>query len=201
MTPASKFARLVAYSYELPTYDFGAKDRAARAHIETVDGLKTVAIPGTDNFACWLADLQAIVKHTALGLVHHGFDDAAQTILGQVIGEEPAVLAGHSEGADLALLFAGYMCLAGHVPKIVWAFDPAHLCADDALVNIFSHYNVDIRITHHGLDVVPIVPRILAPWRHPAPVVQFGKPLWPIHNIEDHYLKERFFDDLDAAQL
>jgi hypothetical protein len=203
VTPASKFARLVAYAYTLSVYDFGSKDGAARAHIETIDGLKTVAVPGTNDFACWLADLDILTANTPLGTIHQGFHLAAQTIAGQVIGETPDVLTGHSEGADLALHFAGDCCLAGHPPKLVWAFEPAHLCIDDTLAGIFKHYGVDVKITRHGGDIVPIVPRKIHPWRHPlvSPVIPFGVPTPVIGGLEDHYLDDRFIADLDGSGL
>ena len=198
---AAEYARLVQRAYAATTYDIGSKSAAARANTCLPGAKRVLAIPGTDNIACWLADLRAIVKQTPLGGVHEGFDDAIQEIIEDIISYTPDVLTGHSEGADLCLLAAGYLCLARKPPETVWAFEPARLCVDDVLTGILRAHSVDVHLTNHGKDVVPLVPRILHDWRHPWELTDFGEPAWVIPNVEDHYLNDQFIRDLDQAGL
>jgi hypothetical protein len=141
------------------------------------------------------------IHTTALGGVHVGFDKAVHEILDAVIVYAPTDLTGHSEGADLCLLAAGYLCLAGEPPKTVWAFEPARLCVDDVLADILRTHAVEVQMTHHGMDVVPLVPRITHVWRHPGVLTEFGKSSWIVPNVEDHYLNDKFIQDLDLAGL
>lgn len=171
----------------------GAEDSAARAIIEhTIDGL-AFAFPGTNNIACWLADLDIEVVQTPLGGVHAGFNKAALSLLdgmGNYLSGTTLriLLTGHSEGADLALLIGGYLCLKGRPPLAIFAFEPARCSIDSTLAELFKANGVDVRIYHNGNDVVPMVPRLLHPWQHPAPVTAIGVASETIPNVPDHMM-------------
>ena len=166
--------------------DIGIESSAARAIVRDAPDGKCVAIPGTDNIACWLADLDFEVVQTPLGGLHKGFSTNADAILAAVASVAPDVLCGHSEGADLALAIAGHLCQAGKPLKAVFAFEPAHLCIDDTLRQIFLAHGIQVLITRNGQDVVPIVPRLLQDWRHPWDVTHIGTATIPVPNVVDH---------------
>ena len=79
MTPRD-FALLAQEAY-FAKPDIGKADSASRAIVRhTADGL-VVAFPGTDNVACWLADLDIHqIPVEGAGNVHAGFWRAWQTI-------------------------------------------------------------------------------------------------------------------------
>ena len=173
----------------------GQQDTAARAIFEeTVDGL-AFAFPGTNNVACFLADLDVNVKPIqGLGALHCGFWEAflqiRQPLWDQAQGSGlPVIPCGHSEGAALALLFAGYLCLFGRPPAAVFAFEPPRVSIDDTLAKLFEANDVPILITRKGEDIVPIVPRILHDWQHPGTVTAIGKAILPIPNVQDHAIE------------
>lgn len=169
----------------------GNPDSSARAIIEsTIDGT-AFAFPGTDNIACWLADLDCGVTATGLGRVHNGFNNAALSILPDIEAKlstvpQPAILTGHSEGACLALLVGGYLCLAGKPPKAIFGFEPARVSIDDTLFDLFEKCGVMVYLTDQGNDIVPQIPRLLFSWRHPAHLVKIGAPSEPFANVTDH---------------
>ena len=193
-------ATLVAKSYTLDSYDIGSKESSARAWKQEVNGERCLLIPGTDNIACWLADLNIEVVQTPVGSIHKGFSEAANSISAGVLSYEPDVLAGHSEGGDLALILGGICCYVGKPPRAIYAYDPARCCIDDRLSKLFKLYSVDVNILQHGNDIVPQVPRLLHDWRHPEKVQLFGEPAHPIINVEDHYLNDRYLLDLNKYQ-
>ena len=80
-----------------------------------------VGFPGTDNVACFLADLQALGEEIpGMGVLHLGFWDAWQEVSEDVLALDGVdVLLGHSEGAALALIAAAQLCLAGKPPKAI----------------------------------------------------------------------------------
>ena len=102
MTPQD-YARLAQRAY-LVQPQIGAESSAARAIVEG----DAVAFPGSNNVACWLADLDAdVVQVDGFGALHHGFWKAFNTISAKLMAlPAPAVTVGHSEGAALAILFA-----------------------------------------------------------------------------------------------
>ena len=181
---AADYARLAASAYtDAPT--IGAESSAARA---VVFSPGVVGFPGTNNLATWLADLDAAaIEVPGLGRLHAGFWRASEEIAPQVLAL-PAVdvTLGHSEGAALALLFAARLCLAGRPPKAVYGFEPPRVSADDTLAALFQAHGVQILLTKQGNDVVPDVPRLLEPWRHPAPLTDIGHASLPVPNVEDH---------------
>ena len=193
---AADYALLAARAYsEKPT--FGAPSSAARA----VDfGAGVVGFPGTDNLACWLADLDAEVTDVpGMGRLHAGFWRAFQTIEGPLMAKtDVGVTLGHSEGAALALLYAAQLCIAGKPPREVYAFEPPRISACGTLAALFATYGVSLLLTQNGNDVVPDVPRLLQPWRHPAPLRQIGLPAMPFPNVTDHSIG-RVYSALAAA--
>ena len=185
MTPLEA-AQLAQRVYtDAPTIGQGAS--AARA---VVYG-SAVAFPGTDNLACWLADLDAAaVDVPGLGRLHAGFWGAWREISAQVL-TLPSIqyTIGHSEGAALAIIAAASLCLAGKPPTEVWAFAPPRVSADTVLAQLFHAHGVELHLYRNGLDIVPDVPRLLQPWQHPAPLTGIGHASLPVVNIEDHLIE------------
>lgn len=185
MKPAD-YALLAARAYsEPPTY--GLACSAARA----VDfGSGVVGFPGTNNLACWLADLDAeVVDVPGMGRLHAGFWRAFQSILDPLMAKlDVQVCVGHSEGAALALLYAAQLCIAGKPPREVYAFEPPRVSACGTLAALFAARGVSLMLTQCGNDVVPDVPRLLQPWQHAAPLHQIGRPALPFPNVEDHLM-------------
>ena len=182
MTPQD-YARLAQRAYSVKP-QIGAPASAARAIVEG----DAIAFPGSDNLACWLADLDVdVVKVDGLGLLHRGFWKAFSTISSQLLAlPAAAVTVGHSEGAALAILFAAALCMAGRPPRAVYGFEPPRVSADPTLANLLSAHGVEVNLYRNGQDVVPMVPRLLRAWQHPAPLIEIGRAAWPMPNVEDH---------------
>jgi predicted lipase len=172
----------------------GEESSSARAIIQsTIDGT-AFAFPGTDNVACWLADLDCAVADTPLGRIHKGFNDAAMSIVSMLERQATAtpgqiVLCGHSEGAALALIIGGYLCKAGRPPLAIFAFEPPRVTTDDRLGAVLQRNSVKLSLYRQGFDVVPLVPRMIEPWQHPAPLTQIGEPAEPFPNVIDHMIE------------
>lgn len=185
---ARLYAELAREAYTAAP-DIGDEDSAVRAILRQTDDGLAMAFRGTDNLLCWLADLHAdAIPAGKLGRLHHGFWQAYCSADAALMRYSPDVICGHSEGAALALIYAGMLCLAkpARPPKAVFAFEPPHVCADDKLGDLLAANGVALTITRNGNDVVPIIPRVLYHWRHPGPVRAIGKARWPVPNIEDH---------------
>jgi len=180
------YATLAARAYmAAPT--IGREDSAARA---VFFDHSVVGFPGTNNLACWLADLDAhAVDVPGMGRLHHGFwrafNEIAEPLL-ERIGVE--VVLGHSEGAALAILYAAQLCIAGKPPKAVYAFEPPRVSADGTLAALFAEHGVQLVLTQNGNDVVPDVPRLLEAWQHPAPLQRIGRAEFPFPNVNDHMM-------------
>lgn len=183
MTPAD-YARLAARAYTEPPM-IGLASSAARALVFSPG---VVGFPGTDNLACWLADLDAtVVDVRGLGRLHAGFWSAFQQISAPLMAlPDVQVTLGHSEGAALALLFAAQLCLVGRPPREVYAFEPPRVSADGTIAALFAAHQVKLTLTRNGEDVVPMVPRLLQPWQHAAPLQQIGHAVLPLPNVQDH---------------
>jgi len=186
VTPAD-YARLAALAYTEPPL-IGLASSAARA---VVFSPGVVGFPGTDNLACWLADLDAAaVDVRGLGRLHAGFWGAFQQISAPLMAlPEVQVTLGHSEGAALALIFAAQLCLAGRPPRAVYAFEPPRVSADGTIAALFATHGVALTLTRNGEDIVPMVPRLLEPWQHAAPLLQIGHAELPIPNVQDHVIE------------
>ena len=186
MTPAF-YASLAARAYATaPTV--GREDSAARA---VFFDPATVGFPGTNNLACWLADLDAGTTYVpGLGMLHSGFWHAYDALLSQQLmactGVE--VTLGHSEGAALAILYAADLCRAGKPPKAVYAFEPPRVSRDGTLAALFAAHGVELHLYQNGEDVVPMVPRIPGDWQHPAPLQRIGRARFPFPNVDDHLI-------------
>ena len=188
MTPLE--AALIAQAvYSAPPV-VGVPASAGRA---TVYGAAqdALAIPGSDNIACWLADLDALaVTVPGFGRIHQGFWTAWLEIRDAVLDLQGlTTMIGHSEGGALALLCAANLCLISRPPKAVWAFEPPRITTDDALAKLFAAHGVELHLYRNGLDVVPIVPRLLESWQHPAPLIEIGMPCLPFPNVQDHLIQ------------
>jgi triacylglycerol lipase len=183
MTPRD-YALLAQRAYSSPP-QIGEESGAARAIVEG----EAIAFPGTNNVACWLADLDAeLVQVDGFGGLHAGFWGAFGEIHDDLMAFSPDVAVGHSEGAALAILYAGALCLAGKPPREVYAFEPPRVSADSTLTALFAAHGVKVHIYRNGNDVVPLVPRLLHPWQHSAPVNDIGHASLPVPNVEDHMI-------------
>lgn len=195
MTPAD-YARLAARAYSTPP-TIGSEDTAARA----VDfGQGVIGFPGTNNVACWLADLDAGTAYVpGLGKLHSGFWCAFDMISEPLMRRTDVdVVVGHSEGAALALLYAAALCQAGKPPREVYAFEPPRVSCDGTLAALFAAHGVTLRLYQNGEDVVPMVPRLIEDWQHPAALLHIGHPIRPFPNVEDHMI-DRVIAALEPA--
>ncbi|WP_133678637.1 lipase family protein [Paludibacterium purpuratum] len=185
MTPRD-YAVLAQQAYTTAP-SIGNPDSAARAVIFSGGA---VGFPGTNNLACWLADLDAeAIDVPDMGRLHTGFWRAFQEIAGPLLALEGVpVTLGHSEGAALALLYAAQLCLAGKPPAAVYAFEPPRVSADGTLAALFKLHGVALYLYRNGEDVVPLVPRITEDWQHPGELMAIGKASVPIPNVEDHFI-------------
>jgi len=174
------------------TPTFGAANSAARAVSTTTEDGLAIGFPGTNDLACWQANLDVRLVNThQLGAVHHGFWDSVQSLWPMLSQKTPVVIYGHSEGAALALLYAALLCLAGKPPGAVFAFEPPKVSADSVLGTVLSNAGVALHLYRNGNDLVPLVPvgiRGIAEWQHPAPLIPIGKPLLPLPNVQDHLM-------------
>ena len=185
MLTTRQAAQLALQAYtDKPT--LGSESSAGRAVVYGT----AVGFPGTDNLACWLADLDAAtVQVPGLGLLHAGFWRAYQGLAGHLMGLQGVEVAlGHSEGAALALLYAGQLCLAGRPPKAVYAFEPPRPSADAVLGKLLAQNGVKVVLTRKGNDVVPLVPRLIHPWQLPGQLTAIGHACEPIPNVQDHFI-------------
>ena len=181
----------IAYT-TLPT--IGEEKSASRAIISRTENTTFISFPGSDNIACWLADLDAeTISCLNMGTVHRGFWNTLNAILNPIYDkiclDKNVVFTGHSLGGALAFLAAGYFCNYENMDISAYAFEPPRISIDDTLRQLFIHRNVNAVATRFGEDLVPEIPRILHDWKHPVDLFQFGKPLLPILNIEDHLMK------------
>ncbi len=191
MTPRD-YALLAQAAYS-ETPIIGREDSAARV-IETQaeEGL-IISVPGTNNPACLIADLDFFTVNTPYGSLHGGIYRAFIPTFDQCLGLDIHALTGHSEGAAGALLIGAYLCANGKAPKEIHAFEPPKLSTDSRLRDIFEFYQVNVKIYHHGHDLVPLMP-IGANWQHCADVTQFGTPSSIVPNFEDHEISRIIAD-------
>ena len=178
---ALDMARLCARAYtDPPTY--GQANGAGRAHV--YDGV--VVFRGTDDPASMLTDLDiATVTIPQLGTIHDGFWDAFGEVAGDLMKLKPQIIAGHSLGAALALIYAGELCRAGHAPSAVYAFEPPRLAMDDTLRTLLDAHGVMRFCTRNGLDPVTEVP----PWMSlPASLSSIGTVTGTLDLISYHLI-------------
>ena len=167
--------------------DIGVEDTASRAIVRnTADGL-CVAFPGTDNLACWIADLDArMVTIAGIGPVHQGFWNAWSAIAAQVmniVGEQPVTFAGHSLGAAIAILAGAAFTAAGKPPLAIYGFEPPRVSSDLTVRTLLT--NVPVWLCRNGNDIVPDLPPACY---HAGVLNRIGKPLLPIPNVQDHMM-------------
>jgi len=165
--------------------DIGRADSASRAIVRHTDAGLVVAFPGTDNAACWVADLDALtVDVPGVGAVHRGFWGAWQAIAPEVtaaIGADPVTLVGHSLGGAIAILAAVSLTLAGRPPAAVFGFEPPRVSPGIGVRALLARGPVGLY--KKGNDVVPDLP---LGWNHAALLTHIGVPLLPVPNVEDH---------------
>ena len=63
------------------------------------------------------------------------------------------------------------------------------MSADGTLAALFAHHGVKLMLTQNGEDIVPMVPRLLEPWQHPAPLQHIGHAALPVPNVDDHLIE------------
>lgn len=181
-----KYALLAQAAYsEKPT--FGDENSAARAIVSNNDDGQVISIPGTDNIACFLADLDIeTITVNGLGRMHSGFYEAFLEMKSQLMLCAPSVITGHSLGAALSLIYAAELCLAGKPPKAVYAFEPPRISTDSVIAELLASHGVSLHLTQFGQDIVPMIPRILHDWQHPSWLIKIGRPHLTIPNVHDH---------------
>jgi len=183
MTPRD--SALLAQEAYTAAPDIGKADSASRAIVRHTDAGLVVAFPGTNNAACWVADLDALtVDVPGVGAVHRGFWGAWQAIAAPVtaaIGAQPVTLVGHSLGAAIAILAAVSLTLAGRPPAAVYAFEPPRVSPGLGVRTLLSR--TPLHLYRNGLDLVTDLPPA---WHHAALLTHIGEPALPIVNIEDH---------------
>lgn len=190
MTPRD-YAKRAAAAYSA-TPSIGKENDAARIVLGQTELGLSFEIPGTNNFACLEADVDALLHDAGpCGRVHAGIWNAFDAIWPEASKFSPCVLLGHSEGAAGAIYLGARFCLAGRPPKVIHAFEPPRTSIDTKLADIFRAHGVEVCIYHHGRDVVPLVPVPIPgeDWKHAAPVIQFGKASSIFPNIEDHMIE------------
>ena len=187
MTPKD-WAILAQDAYS-STPDIGDENSAARVcFVQSDEGL-TLSIPGTNNPACLVADLEALTFNAGdCGEVHRGIWEAFDTVWLDVSQLPVHALVGHSEGASGALYLGARLCLLGKAPKIIYAFESPRTSTDTKLAELFVKYGVELHVMHHGKDIVPDVPVTLPEldWQHCAPLTQFRNAALPFPNLIDH---------------
>lgn len=191
MTPRD-YALLAQAAYTAQP-DVGAEDGSARVIFSaTSDGL-VASIPGTNNFECWRTDLDALMLSVpGLGTVHRGFYNAIVGIWPMLKGcKAPDVLCGHSEGASLAGIYAGLLCLVGTPPKAIYGYEPAKVSVDSILADLLLKNNVQVYLTQKGHDLVPFLPveLYIERWQHYGKLTSIGTPLLPFPNVKDHLIE------------
>lgn len=194
MTP-QECVELAAKVYSMDPM-IGVESKSAKAVYlpADIDGL-VFAFPGTENLAGWLADITVDpIVVPGFGKVHEGFWIAYSSIRNELLtvaltSNKPVTVVGHSLGAALAILFAADLALLGHVPKAVFAFAPPRVSACNTIAELFGRTRMPVSLYRKGEDIVPLVPRVLHNWQHPAQLIQIGSPLWDVPNVEDHFVR------------
>jgi triacylglycerol lipase len=183
---AHDFALLAQEAYTAAP-DIGKADSASRAIVRTTAGGLCVAFPGSNDLACWLADLDALtVSVPSAGEIHRGFWDAWQAIAPAVlaaIGDKPVTLVGHSLGGAIAICAAVSLTLAGKPPAAVYCFEPPRVNPGVEVAAVLRC--VPVSLYKNGNDIVPDLP---LEWQHAAPLIRIGKAAMPFANVEDHEL-------------
>lgn len=178
------FALLAQEAYSAKP-DIGKADSASRAIVrQTAAGL-VVAFPGTDNFDCVAADLDAHpIDVIGIGQVHHGFWKAwgaiAVDVLAAIDGR-PVTLVGHSLGAAIAIMAAAGMMVGGNPPTAVYGFEPPRVSTNGSVAAVLAA--VPLNLFKNGNDIVPELP---LDWHHAGAIQQIGRPMFPFPNVTDH---------------
>lgn len=151
---------------------------------KTADGV-ALSVPGTNNIACVITDGFALTADTPLGRLHAGFNDAALSLFAGITAAKLKIdaLEGHSEGAAVVLILAGYLCKVGSPPKFVYAFEPPRFTADKALTELLDANSVKRLLTRKGNDIVTQWPKGL---KHSDPLTAIGAACWLFDNLADH---------------
>ncbi len=177
------YAKIAQQVYNEPP-QFGAANGPARARLYG----NVLAFRGTDDFASIIADANIDTTPVwGLGRLHKGFWEALAGILPGLltIQIQPAVIVGHSEGAALASLYAGVLCMMGWHSVSVYGFEPPRMCADNTLLQLFVTHSVFRFYSSNGSDPVTEVPPELS---LPGELTHIGSPRGIIPDIEDHYI-------------
>ncbi len=177
------FAKLAQLVYTDPP-QFGTDDGPACGRM--YGGV--LVFRGTDNGASLMADLDITTMTTkALGAVHKGFMEALEGVLPQLMElPPPTAIVGHSEGAALATLHAGLLCVSGRLTfKAVYGFEPPRFVADGTLNGVLNMFGIERFYTCNGSDPVPDFPLELS---LPGQLTFIGAKRTLIPDIDDHYI-------------
>lgn len=173
--------RLEGYGPALaPTYGAGA----SAAYVDPESG--TVVFRGTVDLTGWLYDFSAINDTVyGLGAVEAGFYAALTGVLPELLSlEPPKVVAGHSLGAAMAVLYAGVLAVRG-LACDCYAFEPPRPAASPTLGGVLRKARTRWLATRNGHDLVPYVP----PWFElPGPLTPIGTASHPYPNFDDHHI-------------
>lgn len=179
-------AALLAQQCYTDTPTIGLENTASRAVVYPGN---VIAIPGSNNIACWLADLDIATTSTlALGRLHAGFWGSYSAIASELMDLSPEVIVGHSEGAAIALIYAAALCLMKRPPKQVFAFEPPRCTTDGTMREVFISVGLYPLLTHNGDDLVPCVPRVTADWQQPWGITELCSTKNPYPQISDDWL-------------
>lgn len=172
------YALLAQRAYtDAPT--LGQPDSASRMHVYG----DVHCFRGSDDIASWLHDFDCLTMETPFGKLHAGIWKAWLDIRDPCLAlPPPSAIAGHSEGAGLAIFEAAEWARKGHVVP-VYAFEPPRLCGDDTLAHVYRDFAIPFFGTRNGLDIVTQVPPELS---LPGPLTCIGKPSFSLDNVTDH---------------
>jgi triacylglycerol lipase len=185
MTPRD-YALLAQEAYTAAP-DIGVADSASRIILRDTAVGQVVTYRGSDDAMSFIHDADATPVSTPLGMVHSGFWSAflvtRDELMAAITGRP--TISGHSLGASLATILAGWLTLNGVPPKAVYAFEPARISYDSTIGDLFKIHGVPVFLYKNGNDLVPDVPPM---GLHPAPLICIGTALHAFPNVDDHML-------------
>jgi hypothetical protein len=159
----------------------------------TVAMFRGTTLRGLEGIEDVLRDLSAAPRHAelfpAIGLCHGGFlagvEAVAQDMMADLRGAR-VILAGHSLGGAMALIFGAMLTVAGRTPVAIVGFG-APRAGFGKLRHILRAVPI-VRCYRNGLDPIPALPWWLPwwPYRQPCALVAVGAP-GPIP-IGDHHI-------------
>ncbi len=179
MIPQSVLVDLVSASYDPirpDTFEPILFSGDAVACLKQIDDTLTISIPGTENLANVMTDIDIErFDHPVLGSLHAGFwrpiQGMGEALLPKLKEAKKISIAGHSEGAARAALLAAWCYLNGiQVDQL-----SLYACPRPGFLklSIILQSHVENALSfHNGIDPVPSVP--LFPYNDPLPKIRLG---------------------------